>query len=172
MGIELSALLEGTWIQCVDKAGQVDAVVPIGLEIGDLPVGDSLLDPLHEALVCRVAEVGEVRHHAEFVNVGIPQIFRLHELHNVELLFGELHRQSAVLQAFGRVQGCVVGTETWADAINESAESYSGVPVGGEVPDVLVWDLGVDPGQHGVLGGEGFSRAADLITLDQGPDQT
>ena len=172
MGIKLSALLESTRIQRVDKTGQVDAVVPIGLEIGDLPVGDPLLYPPHEPLVCRVAEVGEIRHHAEFVNVGIPQILWLHQLHDAELLFGKLHRQGAVLQAIGRVQGGVVGTETRADAIDESAESYSVVPVGSEVLDFLVRDLGVDPGQHGILGGEGFPRAADLIALDQGPDQT
>ena len=65
-----------------------------------------------------------------------------------------------------------MGAKTWTDAIDECAEGYSTVPVGGKVLDVLLWDLSVDPGQHGILGGEGFPRAANLVALNQGPDQT
>ena len=65
-----------------------------------------------------------------------------------------------------------MGTEPWLDAIDQSTQCNSVVPICGEILDVLVWNLSIDPGKHGIFRREALSRAADLEFLNQGPDET
>ena len=55
--------------------------------------------------------------------------------------------------------------------LDEGADRHPIVPVGREVLDVAIGNLGVDPRQHGLLGGESAPCAADLEASDERPDE-
>ena len=84
---------------------EVDAVVPIGTEILDISLRNLLTDPLEQESVVRVAEVGEVRHDAEVVHLGIVEILWRQDFGNVEMLLGQVQTQLAVLETAMLVEG-------------------------------------------------------------------
>ena len=169
MRIEVGAVGDGPGTESVCEAGEVDAVVPVRLEVCDAPSRQLGLDPVEQELVGRLAEVRDVSHDADLINLWMDEIVCLHHFVNAKPLFSELHSQFAVGELVAWIERSVIRAGARSDAIDESAEGDSAVPVRGEVADVLVRDLGVDPGQEGTLGGDGLAGAADLVVLDQRP---
>lgn len=65
----------------------------------------------------------------------------------------------------------VVGACPRAYMVDDATETAPVVPVDVEVGDGVFWDDGVDPCQHGLLGGDAFSCDLYLVGLDEGPYQ-
>ena len=65
-----------------------------------------------------------------------------------------------------------MGTEARLDAVYESTKGDTVVPICGEIGDILVWNLRVDPCKHSILGRYISSCAADLEMADEGPDES
>ena len=91
-------------------------------------------------------------------------------LGNIQVLFGEVHPELAVVEATSRVQTEVVGAGARADAIHHAADRPTVVPVGVEIRYVVLRNHGVDPAQQGLAGGQPPSAALDLVLADEGPD--
>ena len=57
------------------------------------------------------------------------------------------------------------------DVVHQSAQATTIVPVRGEILHVVLGYHGVDPGQHGLFGGDVLTHDLDLVGLDERPDE-
>ena len=172
MWIELLAIGEDPRHKGVDEAGEINPVVPILLEVCDPPLRDLALDPPQQLVVCRLAEIRYVRHDAQLVHVTVAEVWRFQQFWDSQLLLSDVHSHLAVVQTFAASQRGVVRTQPRSDSVHQSTECYAVVPVGREVGDFLIGDLGVDPGEQCILGRQVLTCAANLEVADEGPDET